>query len=262
MASGDHELRLSGPEGNVQRWSIETFWELEFTLDNSVPGIMSDRVNAIAFNHDGTQIAIGSGIGSRTGHLTVLEWGPIQPTNLQPTSIKIRLNEPELHSDTILGLAYSPDGRMLATCGADKMTKIIDTESLKPMHNLEGHTHHVLGVAWQEDGHYLSTCSGDGTIKVWDSETGESTRTITVGKELTAIAFVGNSTRLVSTAIDNNVRLHEMKSNDVIRQFNAAQNALYAIAVSPDGRVVVATGQEGVPRAWQIEDGKLVYEFK
>ena len=262
QAVGDREVRLSSPDMEVERWSIETFWELECTLDSSMQGIMSDRVNALAFNHDGTELAIGSGIGSRTGHLAVLVLGAIQIMNLDPVSVRTKLSEPELHSDTILGLAYSPDGRSLATCSADKMTKIIDIESMKPIHNLEGHTHHVLGVAWQDDGLYLSTTSGDGTLKVWDSETGESTRTITIGKELTAISFVGNTTRVVSSVIDNTVRMHDIQSNNQILQLESAQNALYAIVVSPDGRFVVATGQEGVPRAWQIEDGKHVGEIK
>ena len=253
---GEHQIVLSGPDQIVERWLIEPFWELECSIIPSMQEIVSDRVNALAFNHDGNQLAIGSGNGSRTGHLAIVDLGSIQPASFQPSATRIILNEPEWHSDTILGLAYSPDGRWLATCSADKMTKIVDSESHKLVLNLEGHTHHVLGVAWQDDGQFLSTTSGDGTIKVWDSETGEVSRTLSVGKELTALSFVGNSTRFASAAIDNSVRLHDIQSNDQIRQFTGAQNALYAIAISPDGRFVISGGQEGTPQIWQIEDGK------
>ncbi|MDZ4851752.1 MAG: c-type cytochrome domain-containing protein [Pirellulaceae bacterium] len=262
VSIGDREVRLSGPAEDVQHWSIGTSWELECTFGAEMPGMISDRVNALAFNNDGTRLAIGSGIGSRSGHLTILELGNLPSSNLLPTDVRIELSEPEFHSDTILGIAYSPDGRSIATCSADKMIKIIDVESLKTIRNLEGHTHHVLAVAWQEDGLYLSTTSGDGSIKVWDVESGESTRTLNVGKELTAVSFVGTTNHVVSAVIDNTVRMHDIHSNDQVRQFNEAQNALYSVAVSPDGRIVVASGQEGIPRAWKIDDGKLVAEIK
>jgi len=93
-------------------------------------------------------------------------------------------------------------------------------------------------------------------------ETGETTRTLTVGKELTALIFVGTTNRFVSTVIDHTLRMHDIESKDQIRQFVAAQNALYAISISPDARFAIAVGQEGIPRVWQIEDGKLVAEIK
>ena len=258
----DRDVLLIDKDQITQRWTIETHWELECTLGPELPGIISDRVNALAFNHDGTKLAIGSGTGSRSGHLAILDLGPPQALNLTPNSVRIDLSEPDFHSDTILGLAYSPDGRTLASCSADKMTKLIELDTFKQIRNFEGHTHHVLGVAWQDDGVNLATTSGDGTVKIWDIETGEITRTLTIGKELTALSFVGRTNRFVSAVIDNTVRLHDISSKDQVRQFGAAQNALYAIVVTPDGRFTIAIGHEGIPRAWQIEDGKLVAEIK
>jgi WD40 repeat protein len=259
---GDHEILLAVKEQPAQRWSIATQWELECTLGVDLPGIISDRVNSLAFNHDGTQLAIGSGIGSRSGHLAILGLGPLHEANLDSGSVSIHFSEPEYHSDTILGLAYTPDGRALASCSADKMIKVMDLESLKIIRVFEGHTHHVLGVAWQNDGVNLATTSSDGTCKIWDFESGETIRTLTVGPELTSLSFIGTSSRFVSTVIDHSLRLHDIESKNQIRQFDAAKNSLYAVSVSPDGRYAIAIGQEGIPRAWQLEDGKLIAEIK
>ncbi len=259
---GNHEILFTGEETASQRWSIATQWEFECVLGPDLPGIITDRVNSLAFNHDGTKLAIGSGIGSRSGHLAILELGNLRAASLTSSDVIIELSEPEHHSDTILGLAYSPDGRVLASCSADKMTKAIDAETFKMIRNFEGHTHHVLGVAWHNDGVHLATTSGDGTAKVWDMETGETTRTLTVGKELTSLSFVGTTNRFVSTVIDHTLRMHDIESKDQIRQFVAAQNSLYATSVSPDGRFAIAIGQEGIPRVWQVEDGKLIAEIK
>ncbi len=259
---GENEVLLTGKDQPSQRWSIATQWELECVLGPDLPGTISDRVNSIAFNHDGTQLAIGSGIGSRSGHLAILGFGRLHGDFMSLSDVSIQLSDPEHHSDTILGLAYAPDGRALASCSADKMIKVIDANSFQTTRIFEGHTHHVLGVAWHNDGVSLATTSSDGTCKVWDFESGETTRTLTVGQELTALSFVGTSNRFVSTVIDHTMRMHDIESKDQIRQFAAAQNSLYAVSVSPDGRYAIAIGQEGVPRAWQIEDGKLVAEIK
>ena len=161
--------RTDAPNQSRQRWSIQPEWELEYTLGKKdPPGTTSDRVNAIAFNHDGTRLAIGSGIASRSGHLAIVEIGKPQHVNLQTHAIRVVYNDPEFHSDTILGLAYSPDGRSIASCSSDKFTKIIDSENFQMLRNLEGHTHHVLSLDWQDDGQFLVTASGDGTIKVWE----------------------------------------------------------------------------------------------
>ena len=251
--------RTDAPNQSRQRWSIQPEWELEYTLGKKdPPGTTSDRVNAIAFNHDGTRLAIGSGIASRSGHLAIVEIGKPQHVNLQTHAIRVVYNDPEFHSDTILGLAYSPDGRSIASCSSDKFTKIIDSENFQMLRNLEGHTHHVLSLDWQDDGQFLVTASGDGTIKVWDTETGESTRTFTIGSESTAIRFIRGSTRFLFSTIDRTVRMHDIQSNDQIRRFEGTKDASYAIAVTPDGRMVIASGQEGVPRVWQIEDGKML----
>jgi WD40 repeat protein len=259
---GDREILLTGKEESTQRWSIAPQWELECVLGPELSGIISERVNSIAFNRDGTQLAIGSGIGSRSGHLAILGLGQLKGNNLVSSDVSILWSEPEHHSDTVLGLAYAPDGRALASSSADKMTKVIDLEKFKTIRVFEGHTHHVLGVAWHNDGFHLATTSGDGTCKVWDFESGETTRTLTVGQELTALSFVGTSNRFVSTVIDHTLRMHDIESKDQIRQFVAAQNSLYAVSVSPDGRYAIAIGQEGIPRAWQVEDGKLIAEIK
>ena len=226
-------------------------WQQESTWDS--PAIVVDRATALAFSPDGTTLAIGSGLASRSGQLAIVNVADGKPVKSMP----------ELHSDTILGVAYSPDGRWLASCGADKMTKLLNAQTFEPSKLFEGHTHHVLALAWQEDANRLATASADMTVKIWDIEKGESVKTIAgFGTEVTSIAFLGSTANTVSATMNKLVRMHDSNSGNQSKQFGPVPDSLYCVVASPNGKFCIATGQEGIARVWQIEDGKLVAEWK
>ena len=143
------------------------------------------------------------------------------------------------------------------------MTKLLNTQTLETAKLFEGHTHHVLALAWQEDANRLATASADMTIKLWDIAKGESVKTITgIGTEVTSIAFIGSTANTVSSAMNNLVRLHDSNSGKQVKQFGPTADSLYGVVTSLNGKYVIATGQEGTARVWNIEDGKLVGEWK
>jgi WD40 repeat protein len=72
------------------------------------------------------------------------------------------------HTDLIHRLAYSPDGKILATASMDKTAKLWDAASGKVLATLKGHTKAVKCVAFSPDGKLLATGSWDSTAKVWD----------------------------------------------------------------------------------------------
>ncbi len=226
------------------------------TIDSQNGRHISDRVNALTFSPIANRFAIGSGLASRTGHLTVFAIDSTTPTSSDSFRLREMFVAPECHSDTILAIAFSPDGKQLATASADKFIKIYNTDNWRMVRKLEGHTHHVLSIAWHYEGKSLLSASSDGTIKVWDTVEGQPTRTLTLGKEVTDVAFVGNTNRFVSSAIDGSVRLNDITSNDIIRSYVGAKDALYSVAVSSDEKTVVAVGEEGLPYRWNIEDGE------
>ncbi len=230
---------------------VRTPWEQESMLDS--PSIVMDRAIALAFSPDGATLAIGSGLASRNGQLAIVK---VADGSMIATM-------PDLHSDTIFGLAYSPDGRWLASCGADKMTKLLNAQTFEIAKLFEGHTHHVLGLAWQEDANRLATASSDTTVKIWDIEKGESIKTITgFGTEVTSLAFIGSTANTVSSTMNNLVRTHDSNTGKQNRQFGPTADSLYSVVASPNGKYIAATGQEGIARVWNVEDGKLVAEWK
>jgi hypothetical protein len=71
------------------------------------------------------------------------------------------------HKDTVYGVAFSPDGKRLATASWDRTAKVWDAESGKELLTLRGHSNFVDGVAFSPDGKRLATASGDSTVQVY-----------------------------------------------------------------------------------------------
>jgi WD40 repeat protein len=72
------------------------------------------------------------------------------------------------HTDWVNSVAFSPDGRLLASGSYDKTIKLWDVASGREVRTLSGHTSRVLEVAFSPDGRLLASGSGDETIKLWD----------------------------------------------------------------------------------------------
>jgi WD40 repeat protein len=205
-----------------------------------------DRANAIRFSPDGATLAVGSGEPSRSGDITL--WNVADGKLLQTWA--------ERHHDTVLSLDFSPDGKLLASGGADKAVRVSEVNGGKVAKVFEGHTHHVLGVAWRADGRVLASAGADNTVKVWDYLTGDRKKNVEGwDKEVTSIQFLGASNQFITTSGDNKVR----EVNDTggeVRVLAGVTDFMESGAASRNGDVLVAGGQDSKLRIWDGETGK------
>src|SRR5260221_1952353 len=76
----------------------------------------------------------------------------------------------EGHSRNVNSVAWSSDGRMLASGSYDQTIRLWDTQTGQSLRTLEGHSNSVHSVAWSSDGRILASGSADNTIRVWDAQ--------------------------------------------------------------------------------------------
>jgi len=213
------------------------------------PSPFADRVTAIAFSADGKYFATGGGAPTEDGEIKLFETAGAKPIG----EIK------NGHSDTVFGIAFSPNGKLLATCAADKFVKVFEFPGGKFVKSFEGHTHHVMGVGWTPDGKKIASCGADNIVKLWDFEKGEKIRDMQGhSKQVTQLFFIGKTAQFLTVSGDSSVRMWNADNGGNIRQFSGATDFLYAVSASSDGKVVASGGEDGIVRIYNGANGTLL----
>lgn len=251
ISNGGTVIRTVGT--NLQFVEANFAWDLAKSLGNPTgESQFSDRVTALDFNADGSMLAVGGGVPSRSGEIHLLD---------PKTGDTIRkFDEP--HSDTVLSIRFSPDGTKIASSATDRFMKVFDVATGKWIRSFEGHTHHVQGVAWSSDGRTLVTSGADKAVKVWNAMTGEQLRTIQgFNKEVTGVDYLGLTANIVASAGDNLVHMKNADNAGNVKQLGGFADFVYCVDATPDGKLIAAGGHDSVIRVWK-EDGQEFVKFE
>jgi serine/threonine protein kinase len=161
------------------------------------------------------------------------------------------------HSDSVLSVAYSPDGRYLASGSGDNTIKIWEVATGKELRTLTGHSSGVYSVVYSPDGRYLASGGGDNTIKIWEVATGKQLRTLTGHSSRSlSVVYSPDSRYLASASIDNTIKIWEVATGKELRTLTGHFSGVYSVVYSPDSRYLASASADNTIKIWEVATGK------
>lgn len=160
----------------------------------------------------------------------------------------------------VAGVAYSPDGREVATAGWDGAVKIWDVAAGRAVRKLQGnHSGAVNSIAYSRNGRRLLTAGNDRTARLWDAALGNELVSFTGhAQRVLHASFDADGKRIVTASADGTARIWDVATGKTVHELVGHGRAVLSAEFSRDGKYVVTSGADDTARLWTTVDGKAL----
>ncbi|MDJ0900539.1 MAG: TIR domain-containing protein, partial [Xenococcus sp. MO_188.B8] len=166
------------------------------------------------------------------------------------------------HNGAVLEVAFSPDGKLIASGSTDNTIKIWNRDG-QLRETLTKHEGSVNAVAFSPDGQRIASASKDQTVKLWNWDGKQATLIATLkGHEgsVNAVAFSPDGQRIASASKDQTVKLWK-QDGTLLTTLEDHEGSVNAVAFSPDGQRIASASKDQTVKLWK-QDGNLLKTLK
>jgi WD40 repeat protein len=168
------------------------------------------------------------------------------------------------HTQSVLAIAFAPDGLTLASSSSDGSVRIWDTKTGKSLRTLQGHKKSVLAIAFAPDGQRLASVSDDNTVRIWELRSESAASKVIKGHAaaVQAVSFSPDGKLLASGSLDLSVRIWDADTGKSFRTLKGHKKPVSDIAYAPDGQMLASASYDNTVRIWDIRSGATMFILK
>jgi len=207
-----------------------------------------EPLTAIAFAPDGKWLAVA---GTTRHTIALLRADTLEPRG----SFKA-------HWHATHGLAWSPDGRSLATASRDRTVKVWDAQTFAERACFKGHTALVRAVSFTRDGQALVSAGDDGTVRLWSlppMQPADPRPAPT--RKIVCLAYATDGKQLVVGRDDGTVLVHSPPGSIKPTELKCQDEAVLCLALAGNGLLLVTGGEAGTLRLWDLPGGRRLADL-
>jgi WD40 repeat protein len=157
------------------------------------------------------------------------------------------------HNHRVQGVAFSPNGRYVASASLDWTIHLWEVTASQEYHAFPARSDRVLGATFSPDGRRLIDASLDGTVRTWDAEDGHLLYQLAADLDRPrGVAFSADGRLLAAAGRSGRLRCYDLVTREAVSGARQHGAPARAVAFSPDGRRLASTGDDGTVKVWDM----------
>jgi WD40 repeat protein len=205
---------------------------------------------AAALSPDGRRLGVG-GMPFGGGPLGI----PIYVISLETGKVERAIKG---HTGVIQALAFSPNGKYLASGATDRLIGIFEVETGKVVRAYKGHTDRLRQIAWHPRGELFASTAHDGTLRLWEFRSGKPLHVLPGGSsKILSVAWSPDGTQLATGSQDGTLQIRSPDGRPQktykLPPSGGAPLQVTSLSFTPDARELLYTGVDTTGRVGLVD---------